>query len=74
MGDAFHDPSDERTVHVDQYSGQVRGDYSFADYPLLAKAVSQGIGLHEGRSLGLVSFWGAAAFCVSILFLCVTGR
>lgn len=73
MGDAFNDPSKERTVHVDQYSGKVRGDYSFKDYPVLAKAVSQGIGLHEGRSLGLVSFWGAALFCLSVLALCVTG-
>lgn len=73
MGDAFHDPSDERTVHVDRYSGQIRADYGFDDYPALAKVVSQGIGLHEGRSLGLLSFWGAALFCLAVLFLCVTG-
>lgn len=73
MGDAFHDPSRERTVHVDQYSGAVRADYGFDDYPLLAKAVSQGIGLHEGRSLGTVSFVASAAFCLTVLTLCVTG-
>ena len=73
MGDAFHDPSRERTVHVDQYSGSVRADYSFADYPLLAKTISQGIGLHEGRSLGIVSMVMSAAFCMAVLALCVTG-
>lgn len=73
MGDAFYAPSEERTVHVDQYSGQVRSDYSFDDYPLLAKTVAQGIGLHEGRSLGVISFWSAALFCVAVLVLCVTG-
>ncbi len=73
MADAFHDPSRERTVHVDRFSGQVRATYGFADYPLPAKVVSQGIGLHEGRSLGLLSFWTAAAFCVAVLFMCVTG-
>ncbi len=73
VGDAFEDPSRERTVHVDRFSGTVRSDYGFDDYPLVAKTVAQGIGLHEGRSLGLVSFWGAALFCVAILFLCVTG-
>lgn len=73
MGDAFHDPSRERTVHVDQYSGQVRATYGFSDYPLAAKIVSQGIGLHEGRSLGPVSFWMSASFCLAVLFLCVTG-
>jgi uncharacterized iron-regulated membrane protein len=73
IGDAFHDPSRERTVHVDQYSGEVRSQYGFDDYPLAAKAVAQGIGLHEGRSLGLVSFWFAFVFCVAVLVLCVTG-
>ncbi|MFC0221646.1 PepSY-associated TM helix domain-containing protein [Nocardioides zeicaulis] len=73
IGDAFHDPSRERTVHVDRYSGEVRSQYGFEDYPLAAKAVAQGIGLHEGRSLGPVSFWAATLFCVAVLFLCVTG-
>lgn len=73
MGDAFADPSRERTVHVDRFSGEVRSDYGFDDYPAVAKVVSQGIGLHEGRSLGLVSFWSAALFCLAVLFLCVTG-
>ncbi len=70
---AFHDPSRERTVHVDQFGGQVVGTYGFADYPALAKVVSQGIGLHEGRSFGLVSFWGAALSCFAIIFMCVSG-
>jgi uncharacterized iron-regulated membrane protein len=73
IGDAFADPSKERTVHVDQYSGEVRSQYGFEDYPLAAKAVAQGIGFHEGRSLGLVSFWFALLFCVGVLVMCVTG-
>ena len=73
IGYAFDAPSDERTVHVDRYSGQVVSTYGFDDYPLLAKVVSQGIGLHEGRSFGLWSFWGAALMCVAIMAMCVTG-
>lgn len=73
IGDAFHDPSRERTVHVDRFSGEVRSDYGFDDYPLAAQAVAQGIGFHEGRSLGLVTFWFAALFCVAVLVLCATG-
>ena len=42
-------------------------------YPLLAKVVSHGIGLHEGRSFRLLNFWASAMFCVGIIFLCVTG-
>jgi uncharacterized iron-regulated membrane protein len=73
IGYAFDDPSDERTVHVDQYGGKVRATYGYDDYPLLAKVVSHGIGLHEGRSLGLVNMIGSALFCVAVIFLCVSG-
>lgn len=73
IGYAFDAPSDERTVHVDRYGGEVVSTYGFDDYPTLAKVVSQGIGLHEGRSLGLWSFWGAALMCLAIVFMCVSG-
>nr|WP_218849268.1 PepSY domain-containing protein [Nocardioides perillae] len=73
IGYAFDAPSDERTVHVDRYGGHVVSTYGFDDYPALAQVVAHGIGLHEGRSLGLWSFWGAAAMCVAILVACVTG-
>lgn len=73
IGYAFDAPSDERTVHVGRYGGEVESTYGFDDYPLLAKVVSQGIGLHEGRSLGLWSFWGSALMCLAVVFMCVTG-
>ena len=73
IGYAFDAPSDERTVHVDRYGGQVVSTYGFDDYPALAKVVSHGIGLHEGRSLGLWSFWGAAVACVAVMFMCLSG-
>lgn len=73
IGYAFDAPSDERTVHIDRYGGQVVSTYGFDDYPVLAKVVSQGIGLHEGRSLGLWSFWGAALMCVAVIAACTTG-
>ena len=73
IGYAFDAPSDEKTVHVDRYGGEVVSTYGFDDYPVLAKVVSQGIGLHEGRSLGLWSFWGSALMCLAIIFMCVSG-
>jgi uncharacterized iron-regulated membrane protein len=73
IGYAFDQPSDERTVHVDRYGGKVRSTYGYDDYPLLAKVVSQGIGLHEGRSLGLPNMIASAAFCVAVIAMCVTG-
>ncbi|QIG42818.1 PepSY domain-containing protein [Nocardioides anomalus] len=73
IGYAFDAPSDERTVHVGRYGGEVESTYGFADYPLLAKVVAQGIGLHEGRSLGGWSMAGSALMCVAIIAMCVTG-
>jgi uncharacterized iron-regulated membrane protein len=73
IGYAFDAPSDEQTVHVDRYGGQVVSTYGFDDYPALAQVVAQGIGLHEGRSLGLWSFWGSALMCAALIFMCVTG-
>jgi uncharacterized iron-regulated membrane protein len=70
---AYDDVSQERVVHVDQYSGQIVGRYSYAEYTPLAKLVSQGIAIHEGQRFGSLSFWLSAAFCVGVLFLCVTG-
>ncbi|WP_148573494.1 PepSY-associated TM helix domain-containing protein [Nocardioides caldifontis] len=73
IGYAFDDPTAERTVHVDRYGGDVVSTYGYDDYPLLAKVVSQGIGLHEGRSFGAVNFVGSALLCLGVIFMCVTG-
>lgn len=73
IGYAFDAPSDERTVHVDQYGGEVVSTYGFDDYPVLAQVVSQGIGLHEGRSFGAWSMAGTTLMCLAIIFSCVTG-
>ncbi|MCW2867430.1 MAG: hypothetical protein JWR20_1618 [Marmoricola sp.] len=73
IGYAFDAPSDERTVHVDRYGGTVRSAYGFADYPVLAKVVAHGIGLHEGRSLGTPNLVLSALFGLGVLALCVTG-
>lgn len=73
IGYAFDAPSDERTVHVDRYGGGIVSTYGFDDYPVLAKVVAQGIGLHEGRSLGLVSFWASALMCTVVIVSCITG-
>ncbi len=73
IGFAFDAPSDEQTVHVDQYGGGVVSTYGFEDYPALAKVVAHGIGLHEGRSLGSWSMAASALMCVGIIASCVSG-
>jgi uncharacterized iron-regulated membrane protein len=69
---AFGDVGKERVVHIDQYSGAVAGRYSYDQYSPVAKAVSQGIALHEGQRFGTLSFWASFLFCVAVFFLCVT--
>ncbi|MET9311879.1 PepSY domain-containing protein [Kribbella sp. NPDC003505] len=73
IGYAFSDPGKERTLHVDRYGGGVVSTYGYGDYPTLAKVVAQGIALHEGRRVGVVNFWLTTAFCLGVMFMCVTG-
>ena len=73
LGFAFDAPTDERTVHVDQYDGEAVATYGYADYPVLAKVVSHGIALHEGRHFGTVNLLISLAFCAGIVFLCLSG-
>ncbi|KRF49125.1 hypothetical protein ASH01_05695 [Terrabacter sp. Soil811] len=73
IGYAFEDPGAERTVHVDRFGGQVVSTYGYDDYPALAKVVSQGIAVHEGRRFGTLNFWLTALFCVAVVVSCVTG-
>jgi uncharacterized iron-regulated membrane protein len=73
IGYAFDAPSDERTVHVDRYGGEVVSTYGFDDYPVLAQVVAQGIGLHEGRSFGTWSMVGTTLMCLAIVFSCISG-
>lgn len=65
-------PTADRTVHVDQYTGRVLADVKFADYPFFGKAMAVGIALHEGQ----LGWWNVvlnALFCLSVFFACVSG-
>ena len=65
-------PTIDRTVHVDQYTGKVLADVRYAEYALPAKAMAVGISLHEGQ-MGWWNFAINTLFCLSIVFLCVSG-
>ena len=72
MSGLIADPRDELTVHVDQYSGDVRGIISWSDYSAAAKAMAVSVPLHQG-SLGAWSVWTAALFCLALIGLSITG-
>ncbi len=66
------DPTADRTVHVDQYTGKILADVKFADYPFFGKAMAVGIALHEGQ----MGVWNVALntiFCLTVLLACVSG-
>jgi len=50
-----------------------RQQLRYADYPALAKVVSQGIALHEGRRFGTLTMCLTTAFCLGVIASCVTG-
>jgi uncharacterized iron-regulated membrane protein len=70
---AESDVTQEQTVHVDQYSGAIAARYGYDDYSAVAKAVSQGIAVHEGRRFGVVNMIATTLFCLAVIFMCVTG-
>ncbi|MGP4098584.1 PepSY-associated TM helix domain-containing protein [Nonomuraea sp. KM90] len=67
------DPSAAQTLHVDQYSGRVLVSYGWAEYGVLAKAVEQGVALHEGRRYGTANLIVMLGACLTLITLVVTG-
>ena len=65
-------PTSDRIVHVDRYSGAVLADVAYADYGLMGKAMAVGIALHMG-TLGLWSVLANTLVCLSVIFLAVSG-
>ncbi|WP_434619163.1 PepSY-associated TM helix domain-containing protein [Tabrizicola sp. M-4] len=66
------DPSADRTIHVDQYTGNVLADVGYADYSPWAKAMAYGIAFHEG-DMGAWNLALNTVFCLSMIFLPVSG-
>ena len=66
------DPTADRTVHIDQYTGKILAQVGFADYALAGKSMAVGIALHEGQ-LGLWNVVLNIIFCTVVVFVCVSG-
>ncbi|ASP35855.1 PepSY domain-containing protein [Labrenzia sp. VG12] len=72
MSNDSENPMVDRTVHLDQYTGKILADVGFADYSLAAKGMAVGIAFHEG-DMGLWNIVLNTVFCLSVIFLCVSG-
>ena len=65
-------PTGDRTVHIDQYTGKILAEVGYADYSMAAKAMAVGIALHQGN-LGLWNTILNIVYCLSVIFMCVSG-
>ena len=67
------DPKLERTIYIDQYSGEVLKDIRYRDYGAIGKAVSYGTSLHMGRYFGLANQVVCSALSLGLAALALTG-
>ena len=72
MSNDGNDPWRDRTLHIDQYTGNVLADVGYADYSPYAKAMAWGIAFHEG-DMGVWNIALNTLFCLSMIFLPLSG-
>ncbi|WP_415839792.1 PepSY-associated TM helix domain-containing protein [Paracoccus yeei] len=66
------DLSQQRVVHLDQYSGEALLDMSYADYGPLGKWLEWGINTHMGQTFGWLNRAILLAACAAIVLLAVS--
>lgn len=66
------DASQQRVIHLDQYSGEPLIDMGFADYGLGGKWMEWGISVHMGQEFGLANQLVLLAACLGIVLLAVS--
>jgi len=67
------DPQDERTLHIDRYSGQILSDIAYRDYGRVAQWISYGTSLHMGRYFGVANQLLASAISLGLAAMTVSG-
>lgn len=68
-----NDPTQEVTMHIDQYSGDVLADVRWRDYGLVPKAVEMGTAIHMGRYFGLANQLLMLIAALIVMLLSITG-
>ncbi|STO58139.1 PepSY-associated TM helix domain-containing protein [Grimontia hollisae] len=72
MSGDITDPTKDRTLHIDQYSGEVLADITFSDYNWMAKAMAAGIALHQG-DISVINKVFNLFVCLVFLVISITG-
>ncbi|SON52602.1 PepSY-associated TM helix domain-containing protein [Vibrio tapetis] len=65
-------PTQDRTTHIDQYSGEVLADVTWQDYGVVAKMMAAGIALHQG-DISIVNKLLNTLFCLMFILISITG-
>ncbi|MDX2214150.1 MAG: PepSY domain-containing protein [Oculatellaceae cyanobacterium bins.114] len=68
-----NNPTQEMTLHIDQYSGKVLADVRWQDYGWVPRAVEMGIAIHMGKFFGLGNQLLMLFACLLVIVLCMTG-
>lgn len=71
MSGDITDARQDRTIHLDQYTGKKLVDIGWADYSLVAKGMAAGIALHQG-DMGWWNLLLNKLFCLAILLISVS--
>lgn len=66
------DLSQQRVVHLDQYTGEPLLDMTYAEYGLLGRALEWGINTHMGQTYGTVNQIVLLLACLAIILLAVS--
>ncbi|MDO6708932.1 PepSY domain-containing protein [Photobacterium sp. 1_MG-2023] len=72
MSNDITDATQDRTLHLDQYTGKVLADIRYDEYSPMAKAMAWGIALHEGD----FGWWNKAVntvLCLSFILISFSG-
>ncbi|CAN7325057.1 PepSY-associated TM helix domain-containing protein [Caballeronia sp. LjRoot31] len=67
------DPQDERTLHIDRYSGQILSDIAYRDYGRVAQWISYGTSLHMGRYFGVANQILSSAISLGLAAMSISG-
>lgn len=65
-------PTADRTLHIDRYSGNILADIRFQDYNFFGQFMALSVAFH----MGTMGWWSVALnviFCLTIIYLCISG-
>jgi uncharacterized iron-regulated membrane protein len=69
----FARTSSERTIYLDQFTGDVLAERAYNDYGNLAKATAWGIDVHMGTQYGLANRIVMTTVCLGVVWSAVSG-